>query len=324
MKHLTLLLWIGLLSFYSFGQTRMEYYDHEWKKCDQKMAFFSGQLAQTDSGFVAKDYYVSNGQLQMTGKYTDFDRKIKNGHFTYYFTDGTISGEGVYQADQRNGIWKSYHPNGQLKSLFYYSNNVVVGIGKSWHSNGQLEDSLYTIKDVAMMTSWFPNGILSASGAVGKNTKRPVGSWTYYRMDGTKSAQVLFDAASKVISKAYYDKEGNLLKLNKKRNYGAYFNNEVITWKSYKKQNLREPEGIALPKGKKKVVVVGFLIDPYGAVKDAYVKVPLHPEYDKIALELFKNCPRWIPALHYNRDQRTSAQLYTIDFDKIKKSKLKS
>lgn len=40
---------------------------------------FSGQLIQTDSGVVVKDYYIANGQLQMSGKYADFDRKVNFG-----------------------------------------------------------------------------------------------------------------------------------------------------------------------------------------------------------------------------------------------------
>lgn len=45
-------------------------------------AFFSAELVQADSEVIAKDYYVANGRLQMRGKYSDFNRNIKDGHFT--------------------------------------------------------------------------------------------------------------------------------------------------------------------------------------------------------------------------------------------------
>ncbi|MBL7704830.1 MAG: hypothetical protein JNM21_04700 [Taibaiella sp.] len=322
MKYLLLLTLAGLYTLASSGQSREEFYDHEWKKCDQKKAFFSGQLSQTDSGVMVKDYYLANGQLQMSGKYADFDRKIKNGHFTYYFTDGTISREGAYEADQRNGVWKTYYPNGQLKSLLYFLNNRVGGTGKYWYSNGQLADSIYNENDTLKRISWFSNGTVATTGILHKITKRPVSNWTYYSRNGKKSMEVVFDEYSKVVTKACYDEKGALVAEPKSRTESSPA--KWTKWEDYLQENLKEPEHVELPKGKRKIVIVGFNLDENGAVINAFVKAPLHPEYDKAALALLNNSPEWVASRNYNREQRMGEIFRMVDFAKVKKKKQKS
>lgn len=321
MKHLILLVFTGLYALQSFGQTKQEYYDYEWKKCDSKKAFFSGELIQTDSGVIARDYYVANGQLQMSGKYVDFDRNIKNGQFTYYYTDGKIAREGAFEADQRNGLWKTYHPNGQLKSLLYFFNNRVAGTGKYWYSNGQLADSIYNSNDTLMRISWFSNGTVSSVGALNNLTKRPVGNWLYFRKDGTKIAELVFDKNSKVLSNAYYNEKGAL---RPKQNGPGRVSYKHAPWDIYMEQNLKEPEHIDIPKGKRKIVIVAFNIDENGKVDNAFVKVPFHPEYDKAALAIFNDSPAWKASGNADWNFNREEVIRVVDFDKIKKKKRKS
>lgn len=321
MKHLILLALAGMYALQSFGQTKSEYYDHEWKKCTPKKAFFSAELVQTDSGVVAKDYYVANGQLQMSGKYADFNRNIKNGHFTYYYTDGSIAREGAFEADQRIGVWKTYYPNGQLKSLLYFLNNRVAGTGKYWYSNGQLADSIYTNKDTLMMISWFSNGKVLAAGAIHQNTKMPVYNWVYFRKDGTKSAEIVFDKNSKVVGNAYYDEKGTLQPEYRR---SKRVSSDKVSWDRYVQKNIKAPEHVDIPKGKRKIVVLAFNIDETGAVINSFIKAPLHPEYDKAALAVFDNSPKELVSRSFNRGQRRGEVIRVVDFDKIKKKKRKS
>ncbi len=318
MKHLTLLLWIGLLSFYSFGQTRVEYYDHEWKKCDQKKASFSGQLTQTDSGIVVKDYYIANGQLQMVGKYADFDRKIKNGHFAYFFADGSIAQEGFVEANLRTGLWKTYHPNGQLKSQLYYLNDRAVGRQQYWYSNGQLADSVYINNDTLMRVHWYPNGVVFKVGPIDKTIKNPIHNWAYFRKNGTKMLEIVWDKNTKETSRTYYDEQGAPSPEYKGEKVVSF---NYPSWEDYMKQNLKAPEHIEIPKGKKKIVVVAFNIDENGEVANAFVKVPLHPEYDKIALALLNSSPKGTAAKSGVRNPRWGNMTRIVDFDKIKKKK---
>ncbi|MEO9145014.1 MAG: energy transducer TonB [Ginsengibacter sp.] len=43
------------------------------------------------------------------------------------------------------------------------------------------------------------------------------------------------------------------------------------------------------------------IVNEDGQIINAEVTVPLHPEFDKIALEAVKNSPKWLPAISQNR-----------------------
>ena len=48
--------------------------------------------------------------------------------------------------------------------------------------------------------------------------------------------------------------------------------------------------------------MISAVVDEEGNIKDAYVSVPFHPEFDEIALEVVTKSPKWIPAKLYNRN----------------------
>lgn len=318
MKQLLLLAVAGLTTICALGQTRQEFYDHEWKKCSEKKASFFGQLIQTDSGVVVKDYYSANGQLQMTGKYAGFDRKIKNGHFTYYFADGSIFQDGFVEANLRMGLWKTYHPNGQLKSQLYYLNDKAVGKQQHWYNNGQLADSVYINNDTLMRVHWFSNGAVFKVGPIDKTRKNPIHNWTYFRKNGTKMLEIVWDKNTKELSRTYYDEQGAP---QAEYNGPKIVSHNYPSWEDYVKENLKAPEHVELPKGKKKIVVVAFNLDDKGEVINAFVKVPLHPEYDKIALALLNNSPKLVAAKSTVRNPGWGHITRIVDFDKIKKKK---
>lgn len=63
-------------------------------------------------------------------------------------------------------------------------------------------------------------------------------------------------------------------------------------FKNYVKKNRKEPKG----KKAQGYVLVEFVIDSTGAVKDLFVSQSLSPEYDAAALSIFRNMPLWKPA----------------------------
>jgi hypothetical protein len=47
------------------------------------------------------------------------------------------------------------------------------------------------------------------------------------------------------------------------------------------------------------------MIDEEGKVQNLYVSIPFHPVFDKIALRMVQESPKWLPAISHNRTVST-------------------
>jgi len=57
--------------------------------------------------------------------------------------------------------------------------------------------------------------------------------------------------------------------------------------------------------GEKAVVVVTFSIDENGNVTEVFTSTPFNSAFDKIAEDVIRHSPKWIPAMEHNRTIRT-------------------
>jgi TonB family protein len=74
----------------------------------------------SDSTFKITVYYL-NGQIKMTGVYSDANLLKEEGEFSYYYSNGQIESRGMYSEGIKFGIWKRYEPDGTERPDKHYT-----------------------------------------------------------------------------------------------------------------------------------------------------------------------------------------------------------
>jgi antitoxin component YwqK of YwqJK toxin-antitoxin module len=139
-------------------------------------------LVQRDGLYYLKDTneIYSGPVFNIKGKSTGYIKKGKwNGEFEYYHSNGQLNGIGSYKDGDgsdlgttgipksgREGLWKFYYENGQLVSEVIFNNGKEDGPYKTHHENGQLW-AQGTIKDGNLdgpYKMYYENGQLEVEG----------------------------------------------------------------------------------------------------------------------------------------------------------------
>jgi hypothetical protein len=294
----TCLLWLNLQSIAQKSAEPKAYYDVNWNPCDPLLARFVTYVTPTDSGHLRMDYYISNSNPQMIAHFSDPEEKIHHGPANYYYPDGKPSALGNYIQNNLHGICLSFHPNGIISDSAVYDHGRIVGYGLGWHSNGMQSDSLFQRNDsVLAAVYWFDDGSPKMAGLY-LNGKRH-GTWQFFHKGGGLSKKAIFKAGEET-SAQYFDQEGKSM-TEELEERAAFFKGGEKGWKTYLEKKLYWPTGYQFKDGNQAVVSVKFSIDEEGKVRDAYVDVPFHPEFDKIALKAIKLSEGWQPAIQHNR-----------------------
>lgn len=232
----------------------------------------------------------------MNGFYKDKDCKIKQGMFTYFHSNGSLSSHGLYAENKKQGLWLSYHSNGIMQDSAVYSFNKPTGVVLGWFPNGSISDSsLYTPDGSSVKVKWFDNGQLSSAGR--EENEKQQGKWQYFNLNGKLSAKEVYNAG-KLTSRVYYNVDGTALSGITNRDREAENKKD---WKKYLENKLYFPANIKILNSDQATVVVNFSINEEGNIVDAYVSSSFHPLLDNIALNVIKNGPQWVPAIDHNR-----------------------
>lgn len=85
------------------------------------------QFDRSNNLYHVRDYYP-NGQIQMEGTYSSFDKSIKEKSLWCNYKTNTKEGE-----------FKVWYKNGQIESKTYFLNGLRHGLHEYWYSNGQRE-----------------------------------------------------------------------------------------------------------------------------------------------------------------------------------------
>lgn len=293
---------IILLFFFQYGDTQTieRFYDPNWKYCEPAYARFYRILKNTDSGWLANDYYLATNRLQMSGLYTDTAGKNKNGFFKYYHPNGYLKNSGQYINNQKHGLWVSYHSNGAMSDSAMYRNGIVENYVLSWDREGSLTDSIFVGSNgLSVQVSWFSNGNIAMAGRLNEK-KEKYGRWQYYFKEGGLSSSEIYEN-DKLIRFTFFTKEGKPIENANYEDIPATFPGGNEAWQKHLLKKLYFPNYI-LKNTTSVSVVVEFEIDEEGKVQNAEVTVPLHPEFDRIALDAIKKSPNWIPAKIHNRN----------------------
>lgn len=87
-------------------------------------------------------------------------------------------------------------------------------------------------------------------------------------------------------------------------NRNASFAGGQAAWTKYLQKNLYWPQGLAFTTPASVTVGIRFWVEENGQITDAEIYVPFHDAFDKIALKIIKNSPKWLPAISHNRTVR--------------------
>lgn len=150
-----------------------------------------------------------------------------------------------------------------------------------------------------IQVSWFDDGAPSLSGRFAPGAKKH-GPWVYYHKNGLVSCREKYENGQ-LVEKQYFDEQGLVLQDTTSTDRKATFKGGVEEWQRYLQRNLTFPRDYKIVNGDKAVVVVQGIIDESGKVQEVEVTTPFHPSFDRIALDVLRKSPNWIPAVKHNR-----------------------
>lgn len=302
MKLRLLILSIFIFSQHSYAQKIERFYDYRWKEVtDATHARFYATIEKKDSVWLRQDFYLREGRLQMKGYYKDADCKIAHGEFKWYHPNGYLQTAGNYTNNKRSGVWLSFHENGMMSdSVFYNENGGIVGKRLGWHTNGMMADSTMINPDGSGVSIyWWENGNPSAAGRYAAGQQRH-GKWQYFHSNGQLASLETYNNG-KLIDKEYYNEKGLKQADTSEHDREASFPGGLAAWQKYLQKKLYFPPQYKLVNTDQAVVMVRFAVEEDGSISEPTVTIPLHPDFDKIALDVIKRSPKWIPAISHNR-----------------------
>ena len=140
--------------------TSYTYFDSNWEECDEGSHKYYGKTYKNgDNLWVHADYF-KNGQLQMTGSFSDEERKTKQGAFIYFNADGDTTGIYDYVDNKIEGRYIEFFENGKRNIQTSLIDGNQEGYTYYYHTNGQLSSE----------------GLFEAGDRVGE--------WKYYQKNG--------------------------------------------------------------------------------------------------------------------------------------------
>jgi hypothetical protein len=201
--------------------------------------------------------------------------------------------------NKQEGICVSYHPNGMMSDSALFKNGEVVANRLRWHPNGMMSDSISRINDSTYVhIGWFDDGAIAHAGHIVNDEDH--GKWQYFHHNGQVAALETYNKG-KLLKAEYFDEQGKLLKDTSMVNRNASIKGGQAAWRKYLEKNLYWPQGLEFTAPASVTVGISFWVDENGAVRDAEVSLPFHDKFDKIALTIIKNSPKWLPAISHNR-----------------------
>ena len=292
------------ITFVSFAQKETHYYDRNGKMCNEDTAMSYAVFTKSGNGFNAEEY-STKGVMQMKGFYTRIDTSLRvgrDGVFTYYHKNRSVSSTGVYKNDLLTGLWKGYsYTNGALKyehnykddSLDGYSVSYNVETGtKAWEGNyvnGKKEGVWkYYHKDKHVYDETYKAGKLHGEKTI-YNEKGAVIKRLAYE-NGKFISGHAYDDQGKAISYVMEatDTSGNSFSYVEEMPAAGYNLNKYLA------------KNIVYPRKERKTgvegrVIVRFVIDEDGMVDDVVVVQKVSPRLDAEAVRVISQMPQWKP-----------------------------
>jgi antitoxin component YwqK of YwqJK toxin-antitoxin module len=291
-----------LLINFCHAQKMEQYYDYNWNLLNSEdigIARYYTLIVKEDSMWHRQDYYIRERHLQMDGWYADSNCNIKQGSFTYFFSNGQVESVGEFDNSKKQGLWMYYNDNGTVSDSIIYKDDDQIGTAVGFYPNGNIKDSsFYNADGSGISMVWNDNGNLSWSGKFAAR-HWPDGKWIYYHLNG-KVSSIEILAKGELITGQYFDENGQSI-ADTNGDRPASFPGGMKAWIKYIRKNSSFPPDCVITNGGKAVVVVSATIDENGKLTDIKITDPFVDPFNQIAIDMMKNAPNWSPEISHNR-----------------------
>lgn len=97
------------------------YLDAKMEEVKKKHAVFFRKVDEDgDQGWLAMVYFI-DGELKMRGHFLDHALEVPHGEFSYFYQNGQLESQGVFENGAKIGVWERWNPDGSPKAERYYS-----------------------------------------------------------------------------------------------------------------------------------------------------------------------------------------------------------
>jgi hypothetical protein len=158
---------------------------------------------------------------------------------------------------------------------------------------------------------WFDNGSVSSAGLYASDRKAN-GKWQFFHKNGKPAAIEIYNDGA-LVNKQYFDENGNNIPDTANKDHIAEFPGGNNAWLKYLQKHLYFPDQYQIKNSDHAVVVVTFTVDEDGNVIEAEASTPFYPAFDRIAENVVRKSPKWLPAINHNRrvkDRFTQAVIF--------------
>jgi TonB family protein len=247
------------------------YFDKNWEQCPEADANYY-RIVSTDTTsdsfrFFVQDFYLS-GQLQMKGTYKSIRPDNKDGLFIYYYENGQPQRECHYRENTLNGKFREWYKSGQQKNEQEYRNDLLDGPFKAWREDGSLKQEAHYVKGErsGYFKTYYENGQLTRNDLYEKG--RLVEGFCY-SPDGEPTEYFPYIVMPK-------------------------FQNGATGLRKYIEREIRYPTEARKSRDEGYVVVI-FIVDENGHVKDTQIVDGDRDYFNEEALRVVNSFPEWIP-----------------------------
>jgi TonB family protein len=179
----------------------------------------------------------------------------------------------------------------------------VMGTRLGWHVNGYMADSTVIHPDGSGITvNWWENGYPSVAGLYAPGFKKQ-GKWKYFHSNGQPASSEIFDN-NKLVDKEYFDEKGVRQTDTTTHDGKASFPGGMKAWGKYLSDHIYFPAQYKFTIDGQSTVLVRFAVNEDGSVSEVEVTSSLHKDFDKIAVDIIRRSPKWIPASSHNRKMK--------------------
>lgn len=293
-----------MATFVSVGSLRAQkiekYFSRLNKETTEDSALFYVTIEKVDSGWLKTTYNLFLKYLVSSEMYADQDCKVAEGFHYSFYPDKKLERKGLYRNNEKSGDWIGIFHNGMLSDSAFYVDGKPAGYAMSWYKNGFPRDStVYAEDGRATEYAWFNDGAVSSGGRWNAMHHR-TGKWQFFHHNGNVSAVEIYDDGN-LVERKYFSENGEPMKDTTDRCTSASFPGGVSAWSRFIADYLRPDLSSPMIRKETDRVMVEFMVQPDGTVKDVELLTPHQDESDWKVLQMMKRSPKWKPGIDHNR-----------------------
>ena len=137
----------------------------------------------------------------------------------------------------KQGLWKKYHENGMTRYVGNFKDDKPIGVFKYYYDTGKIQVKMTYFGAEAYTSVYYETGELKGTGKYVNQKKDS--TWTYYDLDGYKTATEFYTKALKDKIWYVYFQDG---KIAEEKEYSNDFENGM--WNQYYDDGKKKMEAI--------------------------------------------------------------------------------